>query len=136
MYLPARNRCVGWLIRFIHNRDLAAENIAAALARGSALYSMPTALTQAMRTRLDAVGAVPGARSVLRSVKQLVAAGGPSPGMRLVGLRRTRRNTCSRELPASLAAVLQALQYVPLPLPLMVDVMTAGVSVNGLFLST
>lgn len=125
------HRCVGWLIRFIHNRDLAAENIATALARASALYSIPETVAHSMRARMDAVGAVPGQRSVMRSVKDIMAATGPATGMRLVHLRQSRRNTVQRVLSESLAAVLQALRYVPLPLPDTVHVMKAGVYING-----
>lgn len=100
-------RCMGYYIRFIHNRDLAAENIMTAYARQRLILDAPPGVLRSLLRRLhrDNVQVALPSRSALSLVDQVLAIKGTLPGEFGCQIKRTRRN--SRKLPRVPANVLE-----------------------------
>lgn len=86
-------RCVGWLIRFIHNRNLATENIVTACSRSAALGQVPAQVIASLVKRVEVSGANFPDRSLLNAASKVVESKGPGAGMFCIAVKRTRRNS-------------------------------------------
>ena len=87
---------MGYFIRFIHNRDLAAENIMTAYSRFRVILDSPPAFVFNLLKRLRQQGHSMPARSMLTTADELRAMRGQLPGEYGLDLRPSRRN--SRQL--------------------------------------
>ena len=137
---------MGYYIRFIHNRDLAIENIRTAATRTRCLLALlPILMQPNSYERFQAAGLSLPVNGVLISAQQLIEIKGDLPGQYKLQLRPSRRN--SREVPVG-TCVKNAYRYLrtgpnaasvlpPLPngaLPganLTCKAMSAGVLLNG-----
>ena len=92
-------RCMGYFIRHIHNRDLAAENIATAYLRLRVLLSCaPSSIAELQRRVIDAgLGMPPHQNSLLRVASQHVQIRGDVVGEFGVSLKLHRRYGRERE---------------------------------------
>jgi hypothetical protein len=86
-------RCMGYFIRHIHNRDLAAENIMTAYVRMRVLLAAAPGSIQSLTTRLKDAGLAPpnSQRSFLRLASEHVRLRGSVPGEFGVHVRVSRR---------------------------------------------
>ena len=130
-------RLVGWVIRHIHNRDLAAENIVTALVRRLFVFAMPVTAVTTLKKKLQEHGIVLPDHSLLVSVGSILNRKGTAPGMFGVNLKPSRRNCktvlLSTEERRQVTALCASYPLVPRP-----DVacttwkrMSAGVKLNG-----
>jgi len=62
---------MGWLIRYIHNRDLAAENIMTAYVRQRFVMAAPAEALDSLHAKLEKAGLSLPVRSLLNNVKQI-----------------------------------------------------------------
>lgn len=94
-------RCMGWLIRFIHNRDLAAENIVTAYTRQRFVLSAPQEALQSLHTKMEQAGLTLPARSLLNSTKKVLLQKGALAGEFAVDVSRNSRKECMVNLTGS-----------------------------------
>ena len=86
-------RCMGWLVRFVHNRDLVVENIVNAYARQSIILACPNNdLRQTLANMEDANITLP-LGSMFRLASSIEEAKRALPGAYEVDVRESRRNT-------------------------------------------
>ena len=88
---PCPCRCMGWLIRFIHNRDLAAENIVTAYTRQRFVLAAPAEALGSLLPKLEAAGYTLPVRSLLNNAARIVAAKGGLAGEFKVEVPRNAR---------------------------------------------
>jgi hypothetical protein len=74
-------RCMGWLIRFVHNRDLAVENIMTAYVRLRFVLSSPPGTLNVLSDKLMTGGVRVPAMSVLQRVSQILNMDSTLPGL-------------------------------------------------------
>lgn len=74
------HRCMGHLIRFVHNRDLAVENIVTAFTRQQFVCSSPPGVLERLSARLQDVGCLPK-NSMIRLSNELVSLKGSLTGV-------------------------------------------------------
>jgi len=86
-------RCMGWLVRFVHNRDLAVENIVTAYSRQTVILSTPHIGLQETVANLERVNVHLSKNSMFRMASSLQEAQHNLPGAYAVDVRETRRNT-------------------------------------------
>lgn len=84
---------MGYFIRFIHNRDLAAENLARAVVRTRFLLDSPPGALQGILTRLSAAGLPLPSLSLLTLAADIRAVRGALPGEGKVEFLPSRRNS-------------------------------------------
>ena len=85
-------RCMGWLIRFVHNRDLAVENIATAYARQIVVLSAPVPGIPEFLRRLHTLKLQLPVKSILSLSEEVEEAKHALPGAYEVDIRETTRN--------------------------------------------
>ena len=129
---------MGHYIRFIHNRDLAGENIVTACVRSRMILSSPAGVIDSLLRRLKAMGFTLPAKSILSQADHVQSMRGDIPGAYASRLQNTRRNTRAGPTPppveADLARLLRTLAYPARYKPLgelPCQRMTNGVSLNG-----
>ena len=133
---------MGTYIRYIHNRDLAAENIMTAVVRQRVILDCFPRAARNMLMRLRNAGFSLPARSTLALADQTRHLGGQAPGDFGVELRQSRRNARKadeRELVRTVLPMLKALlkrlncpaAYKPATGLRACIAMTAGVILNG-----
>ena len=129
---------MGHYIRFIHNRDLAGENIVTACVRSRMILSSPAGVIDSLLRRLKAMGFTLPDRSILSQADHAESRRGGLPGAYECQLQQTRRNTRSEPTPLpvedALALLLRALGYPARYKPLRelpCRQMTSGVLLNG-----
>jgi len=93
----APHRCMGHFIRFIHNRDLAAESISYAYTRQLFIFSAPPGFLQDLSSRLKDVLRLPN-HSTLALASDVKGLHASLPGEYGLHVRTSRRNTRSRLL--------------------------------------
>ena len=132
---------MGTYIRYIHNRDLAAENIMTAVVRQRVILDCFPRAARNMLMRLRNAGFSLPARSTLALADQTRHLGGRAPGEFGVELRQSRRNARNADV-RELVTVLPMLKallrrlgcpaaYKPATGPRTCIAMTAGVMLNG-----
>ena len=86
---------MGWLIRFVKNRDLIAENIMMALAKQSAMRQIHPDVLACVRSRLKTRGITPAANSFLKHALDTLESREylSTPGTYAVSVQHTTRNT-------------------------------------------
>jgi hypothetical protein len=89
-------RCMGYFIRFIHNRDLAGENILTAYVRHRVVMGAPAGAVHDLVGRLNRAGFPLPTTSLLLCASQLMRLQTSEPGRYTVAARPSRRN--AREL--------------------------------------
>ena len=126
---------MGWLVRFIHNRDLAVENIVTAYIRQCMVMSAPVRAHEELfeKVTLGSIRLSPG--SLLMLATEIPRS---TPGMFEVSVERTKRNSSTvRSLPDSVQLQIKALCSAASPAlraPRFsegVVQMDKGVSING-----
>jgi len=83
---------MGWLIRFVHNRDLAVENIATAYARQIVVLSAPVPGIPEFLRRLHTLKLQLPVKSILSLSEEVEEAKHALPGAYEVDIRETTRN--------------------------------------------
>ena len=83
-------RAMGWLIRFIKDRDMSTENIARSVSRMNYIRALPHQLIDRVITRLTSHKAL-NKRSLFKPISE--AAGHDRPGSFSVVVRHSERNT-------------------------------------------
>jgi hypothetical protein len=109
-YVFVCRRCMGVLIRHIHNRDLAAENIMTAYVRMRMMMSCSPGSIGVMLGRLDAAGITLASdrRSMLVLAHDMVRARGSVAGDYGVHVKNSRRNSkTTTNQPAVVRALLR-----------------------------
>lgn len=91
--LLSLHRCMGYYIRFIHNRDLAYENMARAVVRSRFLLDAPPGALQGILGRLSAAGLPSPSLSLITSAADLRVARGALPGEGKAEFKPSRRNS-------------------------------------------
>jgi hypothetical protein len=131
-------RMMGWVIRFIKNKDLATENILHSYCRQSVLGKVPPQVKKIILRRCNRSDVKLAAKSWFTSCDDALQEKGSLPGSHLVEIKRTRRNTQALpKLPRKLQRVIkrwgkQTGTNLPLPISnTKVHVMTGGVKING-----
>ena len=89
-YVHEIYRCVGWLIRFVHNR---VENIVKAMVRQQMVLSAPLESLADLATNLADIGVNLPTRSALVLAREVVNQKGALSGEFEVDVRESRRNT-------------------------------------------
>jgi hypothetical protein len=84
---------VGWLVRFVHNRHLAIENLVVACTRKVLIGLAPADVVTLMVDRLRSTNCTPSARSFLSDSKELDDNIKSKAGMFLVAIVPSRRNS-------------------------------------------
>ena len=84
---------MGWLIRFIHNRDLAVENIAKAYVRRCFMLSAPTPTLRALRTAVAIGGVNLSYGTIVGGVSSSAPRGRSAPGEYAVDYVATARTS-------------------------------------------
>lgn len=93
-------RCMGWLIRFIHNRDLAAENIITAYTRQCVLLSFPPHFLAELHCKLEETDVKLPARSLLKMIADYhLHIDGVRPGSYNQRIKPSRRNSKKAPVP-------------------------------------
>ena len=69
--IPIHFRCMGYFIRFIHNRDLAVENIMTANCRLRAVLNSPHHLVKTILRRRQSLGLSTPNNSILKIVAEI-----------------------------------------------------------------
>ena len=129
-------RCMGWLIRFIHNRDLAVENIVTAYTRQSLVLAACgwDGGAQQMFEQLKIAGLAPPARSLLQPATVIMENKGALPGAFLLQVKRSRRNSRDLDVEPEIIAKIKACCRVMDIRPPSVNIgvrLEAGVKMNG-----
>jgi hypothetical protein len=127
-------RCMGYFIRFIHNRDLAAENIMTAYCRSRFILDAYPGAVFSLLAKVKALGLQLPKRSTITSAAEILKIRGDLPGDFKVSVKPTKRNCSPRQAERGLtnrcAAVLRQLhtdEYKPqLAIPAVVDAMIKG----------
>ena len=83
---------MGYFIRFIHNRDLAAENIMTAYCRSSLIRDCYPGAVQALLAKLKRAGYALPKRSMLTLAGELILLRGDLPGEFGMSLTKSRRH--------------------------------------------
>ena len=83
---------MGYYIRFIHNRDLAGENIMTAVCRVRLVLDSPPGTLSGLMERLELLNISLPSRSALGSAKEHMKVRGDVPGMYGMQLKPSRRN--------------------------------------------
>ena len=83
---------MGWLVRFVHNRDLAVENIATAYARQIVVLSAPVPGIPDVLQRLNTLKLQLPVKSILSLADKVEEAKHALPGAYEVDIRETTRN--------------------------------------------
>ena len=96
--IPVHVRCMGFLIRFIHNRDLAAENIMTANCRLRAVLNSPPDVVKSLLHRMQSRGVSVPNNSIMKILADTKTAS--RPGNTEVVLVRSRRNLKQVQLSA------------------------------------
>jgi hypothetical protein len=132
-------RVIGWLMRFIKNRDMAVESIVMALGKNSAVCQLPPGVIGTLRARIAAAGISLPKGSMLRAATDLIADRGSLPGSYRVSVNTTRF-TCrrrrlarpSQELKATAVARCRALAMGQGNIDwTTLKVLVSGVKING-----
>jgi hypothetical protein len=84
---------VGWLVRFVHNRNLAIENLVVACTRKVLIGLAPAEVVTLMVDRLRGTNCTPSARSFLSDSKEIDDNIKSKAGMFLVAIVPSRRNS-------------------------------------------
>lgn len=84
---------MGYLIRFINNRDLAPENIVTASVRIRLVLDSPPGTIASLFNRLSALNCPIPARSIIGLANDLTRIRGNLPGEFALNLKPSRRNT-------------------------------------------
>jgi hypothetical protein len=92
---------MGWLIRFIHNRDLAAENIVTAYMRQRFVLAAPAEALDSLQRKLDKAGMVLPVRSLLNNATRVVQQRGSLAGAYEVDVPRNERKESTVDLTGS-----------------------------------
>jgi hypothetical protein len=94
-------RVVGWMIRFVHNRDLAVENIVKAMVRRQTILFAPGNMIKNLLAKLPKCHLNLPLQSSLFLVKDLLARKRKLPGSYALELTPSRRNDRHFNLPTS-----------------------------------
>ena len=130
---------MGCIIRFIHNRDKATENIVYQCSRASMLGMVPGHVLRSLSNRFSESHAAIHERSILMNADQVINSNQTaSAGMFTVGLRPSRRNSTHR-VPVRGKLRRQIKNHLtktngpayPRGERVTVSVMTAGIWING-----
>ena len=115
---------MGWLIRFIHNRNLAAENIVTAYVRQCFVLSAPTEEVESLYARLGEAGLKLPVRSLLQNATRVLKDKGALAGEFKVEPARNARREINVDLttdegsrPAIAAAIRAMARKMKLPRP-------------------
>ena len=100
-------RCVGWLVRFIHNRHLAVENLIVACTRKVLIGLAPPEVVALMSARMRDTNCTPSARSFLADSREIDDNIKSKAGMFLVALVPSRRNCKEVKTPVNVKNALQ-----------------------------
>jgi hypothetical protein len=130
---------MGWIIRSIHNRDKATQNIVYQCSRESLLGMIPFDVLQGLCSRFEASGTKINERSVLMGAVEVIAAKRTAgAGMFMVSIRPSRRNTknnvtARKQLRNQIRRHLERTgRRTPARgAPVMVNVMSSGIWLNG-----
>lgn len=99
---------MGYYIRFIHNRDLATENIVTACVRSRLILSAPPGVIAALLGRMNNLGIPLPSRSILALAGDLQSVRGDLPGSYGCTIKQTRRGARGGPTPSGVElAVLQ-----------------------------
>jgi hypothetical protein len=131
---------MGWIIRFIHNRDKATQNIVLQCSRAAMLGLVPTGVLRSLGTRVAATKSKISERSVLMDAMTVMKTDRQKShaGMFLLSVQKSRRNTTQNV--AARGRLRQAIRKhvkrtggaAPArSVKIMVDVMTSGIWLNG-----
>lgn len=128
---------MGWLIRFIKNRDMAVENMVSCLARQSALQQLPPGVVSSIRDRLHDAGINLPSGSILKQAASLLTDRGSLPGSYNVSVTHTRCS--SRRVPKPPPLLTAAVRQLCIDLGVrfrtydssLTKAMTGGVRLNG-----
>jgi hypothetical protein len=128
---------MGWLVRFVKNRDMAVENMVSCLSRQSALAELPPGVVACIRNRLKASNIKLPPTSLLKEAAETLADRGCVPGSYQVSTQHTRYN--SRRLPKPPSQLIVAVRKMCNDLQLnfrtydktFTKKMSAGVKING-----
>lgn len=130
-------RIMGWLIRFVKNRDLAVENMMVCLAKQSALSQVPPGAAESIRDRMQQSKIVLPSTSILKQASTVLSDRGSIAGGYGVSVRHTRYNSRSvrRPTPMLTAAVRQLCSDLQVRFSRAdmnsIQEMTAGITING-----
>jgi hypothetical protein len=136
--MPTR-RVMGWIIRFIHNRDKATQNIVYQCSRAAMLGMIPSDVLEGLCSRFQATGTKIHERSVLMAPRAVMSAKKTADaGMFMVSIQPSRRNTktnvtAKKRLRNQIRLHLEQTGR-PTPArgtPVTVSVMTSGIWLNG-----
>ena len=100
---------MGWVVRFIHNRHLAIENLVAAITRKLLLSQAPAGVISLMLARMKSCGGSPPARSFLSDADEVNASIKSTAGLYLVAIVASRRNEKEVASPPNVVAALTEL---------------------------
>lgn len=98
---------MGRLVRFIHNRDLATENISRAWVRHALLLSAPAADVKSLHAAMAAGGLSLVSTSLLRSANEVLESANGSPGEFDIRFKRSPRDNPVLDPAPAMAASLQ-----------------------------
>lgn len=83
---------MGWVIRYIKDRDMSTENIAMAISRMILIRSFPPEIITKAASMLGDSNAL-GQRSLIRPMVDIINQKGPRPGSFAISVTHSRRNT-------------------------------------------
>ena len=92
-------RVIGWLMRFIKNRDMAVENIVTAMSKNSAVCQLPPGIVGSIRSRIAAAGIRLPPGSMLKHATEVFTERGSLPGSYTVSVKKTRFTCRRRNVP-------------------------------------
>ena len=138
-HLHYTDRVMGWVIRFVKNRNRIAENIVMATSRQSAMRQIHPAAMSSLRNRLHARGIRPAANSFLKHANDTLEDREylSTPGSYAVAVNHTSRNThpvrnCPRRLKALARQLCSDLHIHARRVDTdSTKVMTNGITING-----
>jgi hypothetical protein len=84
---------MGWLVRFVHNRDLAVENIVTAYSQQTVILACPNKGLRETLANMEEAGITLPKRSMFRLASSIEEAKRALPGAYEVDVRESRRNT-------------------------------------------
>jgi len=128
---------MGWLIRFIHNRDLAVENIVTAYVRQRLVLTAPVEALSTLDERLDHIGVKLPVRSLLLSVNRILDLKGAMSGDFAVEVRRNKRKEISgnfRKFPGDSSVCAAQIQTLAMKLKLSTPRWNLAVVHEGAFI--